>query len=104
MIGRKGGLRLLSISLAIFASFECFTTYGASMGVKGPEGWDVRLGLPLWITGSEGVVAADGREARADENFSDILDNLDFTIAGDLEVRRNHWLIYGNGLFQKTST
>jgi hypothetical protein len=59
--------------------------------------------LPLWASGLDGTIGVRGREARIDEEFSDIADILDFAAALSIEVRRQPWLLFVNGLYVKTT-
>ena len=67
------------------------------------NGWDVHVGLPLWAAGLKGTTGVRGREAKVDENFTDLLDFLDFAVSANGEARKNRWLFFGNGLYTKSS-
>ena len=67
-------------------------------------GWDFQIGLPLWASGLDGTTGVRGRKADVDEDFSDIVDILDFAAALNVEVRRQPWLLFANGLYAKTTT
>src|SRR5689334_20046464 len=79
-------------------------TTDADLTSTNSNGWDVRLGVPIWVAGVKGTVGVLGREGHIDKSFSDIADVLDFTIALNLEVRKNRWVFLTDSLYLKTST
>ena len=68
------------------------------------DGWDVRVGLPLWASGATGTVGVRNRAVHIDDSFTDIFDTLDFTAALNLEVRKSRWLFFAEGFYVKIST
>jgi hypothetical protein len=66
--------------------------------------WDVQVGLPFWATGLDGEVGVRGRSAHVDEDFSDIVDILDFAIGLNTEVRyQRRWLFFANMSYVQTT-
>jgi hypothetical protein len=59
--------------------------------------------MPGWISGAHGNVGAGGRVAQVHEDFTDILDILRFIISLNLEVRKERWLFFLDGLYLETS-
>jgi opacity protein-like surface antigen len=50
--------------------------------------WAIDLSLTLWTANLEGLVGVGGLVAPVDLSFGDILDNLNFAIAGTADIRR----------------
>jgi opacity protein-like surface antigen len=71
---------------------------------QGQDGWDFRVGIPLWASGATGTVGVRNREVHIDDSFTDLLDTLDFTAALNLEIRKSRWLFFSDGFYVKTST
>jgi hypothetical protein len=67
------------------------------------DDWEVHIGLPWWVAGIDGAVTMHGREAKVEEDFSNIADILDFAGAANLELRNKGWLLFANGLYLKTT-
>jgi hypothetical protein len=68
------------------------------------DGWDFRIGLPIWVSGVKGTIGVRNREVHLDDSFSDVLDTLDFTAALNLEIRKGRFLFFSDGLYLKIST
>lgn len=67
------------------------------------NGWDFRIGIPIWAASAEGNIGVHNREAHVDESFSDIKDDLDCYLGLNLEIRRCRWLLYSDNIYLKTS-
>lgn len=67
------------------------------------DGWQLTLGLYGWGAGLEGDLGVAGFTAPVDLSFSDILDTLDMTAMGMVEVRKGPWLVQLEGLYLRNS-
>jgi hypothetical protein len=68
------------------------------------DDWDIHVGLPLWAYGIKGTLGIDDNDVERDEDFIDILDDLDFAAGLNLEFRKSRWLFFANSAYAKTST
>ena len=68
-----------------------------------PDGWRYEFRPFAWAISIEGDVGAGEFLAPVDSSFSDILDNLDFTVAASLFANKGRWGYYLEGLYLKTS-
>jgi opacity protein-like surface antigen len=93
--------RLAAIICLAAASAQ---TASAQEVIDDNNGWDVRIGLPLWASGLEGTIGVRNRAVHIDDSFTDILDTLDFIAALNVEVRKSRWLFLAEGFYTKTST
>ena len=50
--------------------------------------WSIDLAMTLWAADLEGLVGVGGLAAPVDVSFADILDNLNFAIAGTADIRK----------------
>jgi hypothetical protein len=66
--------------------------------------WDFRIGFPLWAPGIHGTVGVDHREVHIDEDFWHLLDTLDFLSTLNLEIRKDRFLFFEDGMYLKSST
>lgn len=66
-------------------------------------GWDVTFGLYAWTAGLDGDIGAGGRVVPVDLSFSDILDTLDMTAMGMVEIGRGRWWFQFEGMYLKNS-
>lgn len=66
--------------------------------------WDVQFGFPFWATGLEGEVGVRNRSTEVDQDFSDIVDILDFVIGLNAEIRyRQRWLFFADMSYIETT-
>lgn len=81
---------------------------GTTVLTSGPEptvttttddGWYYTLGLYGWGAGLDGNIGAGGFTAPVDISFSDILDTLDMTAMGMIEVGKGRWFFQLEGLY-----
>lgn len=59
--------------------------------IPAPDEWEIRVGLPGWISGIEGDVGVFGAVSAIDVPFDDIVSNLDMVAALNFEVRKGRW-------------
>ncbi len=90
----------------VFILLTCALPLCAASSEEAPSAhdWDVRIGFPFWGAGLDGTVGVRDREARVDEDFTDVFDILDFFAPLNIEARRGRGLFFANGLYVKTST
>ncbi len=67
------------------------------------DGWELTLGLYGWGAGLEGDLGVAGYTVPLDVSFSDILDTLDMTAMGMMELRKGPWLMQLEGLYLRNS-
>jgi len=66
--------------------------------------WEVQIGFPFWATGLDGEIGVQNRSAHVDEDFTDIVDILDFAFGLNTEVRYcHHWLFFANMSYVQTT-
>lgn len=65
--------------------------------------WELTLGLYAWGAGLDGTLGAAGVTAPVDISFSDILDTLDMTAMGAVELRKDRWGFQLEGLYLRNS-
>lgn len=65
--------------------------------------WELNLGLYAWGAGLDGTIGAAGYTAPVDISFSDILDTLDMTMMGSIELRKDRWGFQLEGLHLQNS-
>jgi hypothetical protein len=75
----------------------------ASSETDSEDNWDIRIGAPFWASGLKGTVGVGDREAHVDKDSSDIGDTLDFEVPLNLEMRKQRWLFFANGLYAERS-
>ncbi|MCH7224847.1 hypothetical protein [Haloferula sp. A504] len=67
------------------------------------SGWQLTLGLYGWVAGLNGDLGAAGFIVPVDLSFSDILDTLDMTAMGMVEVNKGPWMFQLEGLYLRNS-
>ena len=78
-----------AISLALAPALLVSTViYSPAYGQSNSDSWQYSGGVNLWGAGIKGTTQAGNK---IDVGFSDILDNLDFTLMGTLEGRKGEW-------------
>ncbi len=55
------------------------------------DGWHVRVAPYAWLQGLEGTTGVRGLTADADISFSDIFDDLEYSLMGVIEVTNGDW-------------
>lgn len=91
---------LLLVSTVIFSS----TTRADSNTDEGR--WQYELTPYVWATGLNGNVRVNDRPKRGlavNQEFSDILERLDFGAMGTFEARKNRWGVLLDGIYFKVS-
>jgi hypothetical protein len=69
-----------------------------------PSRWAVTITPYLWAAGLDGNTAASGVGAEIDTGYSFLsLDNLDLTLAANLEARKGRWTVLLDGLYVEFS-
>ncbi len=69
-----------------------------------PSRWSVTITPYLWAAGLDGNTAASGVGAEIDTGYSFLsLDNLDLTLAANLEARKGRWTVLLDGLYVEFS-
>lgn len=86
---------------AVVSSFLLSTLLlNTSASAQSGEEWQVSGALNLWGAGIQGTL---GNGTDIDVSFSDILDNLDLTLMGNLEARKSKWSILGDLIYTSSS-
>jgi len=75
----------------------------AALTAETDDGWQFTLGLYGWAAGLDGTIGAAGFTAPVDISFSEILDTLDMTAMGAMELRKGRWLGQLEGLYLRNS-
>jgi hypothetical protein len=69
-----------------------------------PSRWSVTVTPYLWAAGLDGNTAASGVGSEIDTGYSFLsLDNLDLTLAANLEARKGRWTVLLDGLYVEFS-
>jgi hypothetical protein len=69
----------------------------------GADDWEIRVGIPGWLSGVSGDFGVRGVVADTDIGFTDILSSLDMMLAGSVYARYHRWEIFADGLYLKVS-
>ena len=70
----------------------------------GSSRWSVTITPYLWAAGLDGNTAANGVASEIDTGYSFLsLDNLDLTLAANLEARKGRWTVLLDGLYVEFS-
>jgi opacity protein-like surface antigen len=91
---------LLAASSAVAAQEQ---DDGAAGSTASPR-WSVTITPYLWAAGLDGNTAASGVGSEIDTGYSFLsLDNLDLTLAANLEARKGGWTVLVDGLYVEFS-
>jgi hypothetical protein len=91
---------LLAASSAVAAQEQ---DDGAAGSAASPR-WSVTITPYLWAAGLDGHTAAGGVGSEIDTGYSFLsLDNLDLTLAANLEARKGRWTVVLDGLYVEFS-
>lgn len=83
---------LLIFAAPVFGSTTLPSTSDTgSMVTTYDSGWKVRTAFYGWFTSMNGDVTVAGNTAPVDVKFSDILDKIDFSFMGVIEVGKGDW-------------
>lgn len=86
----KKGLRVKLVLLSILMAFTVLLGKDASA----QDGqWEYMFAPYLLGAGLDGTVAIRGREAEVDASFGDVLENLEFGLAGHFEAHGGRWVV-----------
>ncbi len=69
-----------------------------------PETWSFRTAVYLWTLGLDGDMVVKGRSVPVDVGFKDILEDLDFSIMGAMEVGYGRWSLLADVNYTELST
>lgn len=103
-------ITLSAFAASIFSASQLLA--GTTAIAPGPEpvmttttesGWFFTLGLYAWGAGLGGDIGAAGFVAPVDLKFSDILETLDMTAMGMMELRKGPWWFQLEGLYLRNS-
>jgi hypothetical protein len=67
------------------------------------SGWNVRVASYGWFTAMNGDIAVMGNSAPVDVKFADIVDKIDFSFMGVIEVGRGKWSFATDLFYAKLS-
>ena len=67
------------------------------------DGWEFRLGLPLWVSGLKGDTGVLGVTIPVDVQFKDIFKLLDMAAAFSFEARKGPWGLQTSGIYMDLS-
>ncbi|MBC8127783.1 MAG: hypothetical protein H8M99_11645 [Gloeobacteraceae cyanobacterium ES-bin-144] len=65
--------------------------------------WECRLSIYGWMESLDGDIGIRGETVPIDVPFSEILENLDFTAMGAIEVGRGRWSFVADGIYASLS-
>jgi hypothetical protein len=72
---------------------------------EAPPPWEVRIGVPGWLSGVSGTSGVKGVTNFADVSFDSLLDNLThFPIALSIDARYRRWEFYTDGEYIEVGT
>ena len=111
-------IRGIGFNLACMASMICFgalsveavhgqeqtqQTQSDQEQTQDTDGWDFRIGFPLWAPWTKGTVGVRNRQVHIDDSLSDLKDSLDFIMPLNVEIRKSRFLFFSDGFYLKTS-
>jgi hypothetical protein len=98
------------LALAVVLAAGCATGVDAQAPLDAvgnsadPSRWSVTITPYLWAAGLDGTTAAKGVGSEIDTGYSFLsLDNLDLTLAANLEARKGRWTVLLDGLYVEFS-
>jgi hypothetical protein len=97
--------RRFAVAAALIAgSSAAAQAQGDAEADAGSSPWSVTITPYLWAAGLDGDTAASGVGSEIDTGYSFLsLDNLDLTLAANLEARKGRWTVVLDGLYVEFS-
>jgi hypothetical protein len=74
-------------------STDTSSSKGKKSSTTNDSGWTVTLGLYTWFAGMHGTVGALGHDTSVAVSGTDVLSNLQFSLMGAAEIRKNRWVM-----------
>lgn len=93
---------LLLVSIPAMAGTTMPSTDSGIMTTT-DSGWNVRVASYGWFTSMNGDIAVMGNSAPVDVKFTDIIDKIDFSFMGVVEVGRGQWSFATDLFYAKLS-
>lgn len=101
MMGRE--IRRFTLAAALAASFAA-SARAQGDGDAGSSRWSFTVTPYLWAAGLDGDTTASGVGSEIDTGYRFLsLDNLDLTLAANLEARKGRWTVLLDGLYVEFS-
>lgn len=97
-------MKRAKLELAISAFFAA-APISAQTQTPAPDTWQFEATPYLWAAGINGWgrIGARTPTVKVDENFSDVLRNLDFGAMGSFEARKGRWAVIFDSVYVKLS-
>ncbi len=89
--------------LTIRVAIPLLLLFGFTSPATADSGWRFSLTPYLWATGMEGTQTIRGRELEMNASFDEILEVLDYGIAGRFEARTDGWGMFADLFHAKLS-
>ena len=95
---------LAAVMLVLVIGLVCPMAYGEGPNKTDSDEWQFSITPYLWAIGMNGDMTVKGVESDVDENFSDILSNLDIALEAHFEVWKGKWGGFFDGTYVKLKT
>lgn len=95
---------LAAVMLVLMIGLVCPMAYGEGPNKTDSDEWQFSITPYLWAVGLNGEMTVKGVDSDVDENFSDILSNLDIALEAHFEVWKDKWGGFFDGTYVKLKT
>ncbi|MDB4442668.1 hypothetical protein N9219_04545 [bacterium] len=95
---------LAAVMLVLVIGLVCPMAYGEGPNKTDSDEWQFSITPYLWAIGMNGDMTVKGVDSEVDENFSDILSNLDIALEAHFEVWKGKWGGFFDGTYVKLKT
>src|SRR5210317_2592028 len=90
--------------IMVVIGLVCPMAYGEGPNKTDSDEWQFSITPYLWAVGLNGDMTVKGVDSDVDENFSDILSNLDIALEAHFEVWKGNWGGFFDGTYVKLKT
>ena len=97
--------RIFAVGIIVLViGLVCPMAYGEGPNKTDSDEWRFSITPYLWAVGLNGDMTVKGVDSDVDENFSDILSNLDIALEAHFEVWKGKWGGFFDGTYVKLKT
>ena len=90
--------------IMVVLGLVCPMAYGEGPNKTDSDEWQFSITPYLWAVGLNGDMTVKGMDSEVDENFGDILSNLDIALEAHFEVWKDKWGGFFDGTYVKLKT
>jgi len=93
-------MRILStIAIAVALTIPTGSATAQVVMTEAPDEWHVEVTPYLWVAGLQGILTIGTTASDMDASIGDVWGNLDFSLAGHVEVGKNRWTLIGEAFY-----